>query len=62
MISKKEFQEWLETVPEGKNLAIGEDGLTITLIGEDGREEDHGYIHVGLSPYEQSSLDGYDED
>lgn len=56
MMSKKEIERWLATLPDDANVAIDEGGLCLVEVNDDGSESD-AYIEVGLTPDEEKLAD-----
>ena len=60
MMTKKEVEVWLSTLPDDANVAIGEDGLSLVCVDDNFNESDE-YLEVGMTPYEQDLLNPVDE-
>lgn len=52
MMSKKEIERWLSTLPDDANVAIDEGGLSLVEVEADGSEGE-AYLEVGLTPREE---------
>tara|TARA_B100000929_G_scaffold33562_5_gene24325 strand:- start:848 stop:1018 length:171 start_codon:yes stop_codon:yes gene_type:complete len=52
MMSKKEIERWLSTLPDDADVAIDEGGLCLVEVNDDGSEGD-AYLEVGMTPAEE---------
>lgn len=52
MMSKKEIERWLSTLPDDADIAIDEGGLAIVMVDKEGEETDI-YLEIGMTPAEE---------
>lgn len=57
MISVKELQRWLNTLPPGDSVAVDEGGLALVQICELSGEVGDAYLEVGGVPEDNSDID-----